>query len=299
MPAGCEADESYQDYILGTRDGVAKTPGLGRVYHRRSAGDHRPHRPRVRHGQAGGPLPRLRDAEAGLRRAGGPGRLCSGGHHRQRRHPRRMGGRHRPSGARRRALVDRFPGGRQSRQGRDPELPLDGGRRPGQGDGPRGRRRGGRPPRFGHQAHLGRGQQLPRQPARQRQPDGAHPRGREARRIPHRPGQLPDADRPVRRHPPPGLHPVRDVGRGGRLEVRGRGPPDAEGRRAALRNEKRLRHLRRDRREARRPATPTPRAATSAAGSPGRSTITGARGSRACRRSTSSKPRTPASIRCR
>ena len=150
--------------------------GLGRADHRGPAGDDRPHRPRIRDGQAGGPLPGIRDAEAGLRRAGGPGRLRPGGDHRQRRRPRRLGGRHRPPGAGRRAFVDRLSRGRQSRQGRDPELPLDGGRRPGQGHGPRRRRRGRRSSRHGHQAHLGRGQQLPRQPARQRQPDGAHSR---------------------------------------------------------------------------------------------------------------------------
>ncbi len=66
-----------------------------------------------------------------------------------------------------------------------------------------------------------------------------------------------------------------------------------------LRIDERLRHLRRGRRKARASAKPTPRAATSGAGSPGRSTIIGGRGSRAFRRSTSSRPRTPACIRCR
>ena len=214
MPPGCEAEESYEDYILGTRDGVAKTPGLGRADHRRSAGDDRPARPRVRDDQAGASSTRA----TGCR--GGPTASRSSG----------------PAASWRRSpATSAFPGGwaggiaLQAPDGGPswivfptgdnpvtaaiPSLPLDGGRPPGQGDG--ARRTASRAPTGSARTSSSSGPwpQLPRQPARQRQPDGAHPRGREARRVPRRPGQLPDADRPVRRPPPPGLHPVRDVGR--------------------------------------------------------------------------------------
>ena len=89
---------------------------LGRAHLRRPARDDRPHRPRIRHDQARRPLPGLRHAAPRLRRAGRPGRMRAGGDHRQRRRPRRLGQRHRPPGPRRRPLLARLPGRRQSRR---------------------------------------------------------------------------------------------------------------------------------------------------------------------------------------
>ncbi len=91
MPPGCEGEESYKDYILGTRDGLPKTPDLGRKNHGRSPGDDRPHRPGIRDEQTRRPLPGLRDAAAGLRRTAGPGGLRPGGDHRKRRDSRAAG----------------------------------------------------------------------------------------------------------------------------------------------------------------------------------------------------------------
>ncbi len=117
MPPGAEGEESYEDYILGTRDGVAKTPDWAEPITRRPARDDRPHRPRVRHDQARRPLPGLRHAAAGLRRAGRAGRLRAGGHHRQRRRSRRLGQRPRPPGARRRPVLDSSSPSARTRQG--------------------------------------------------------------------------------------------------------------------------------------------------------------------------------------
>ncbi len=82
-------------------------------------------------------------------------------------------------------------------------------------------------------------------------------------RVHRRAGQLPDVDRALRRRRPPRVHAVRDVGRGGRLEVRRRSAADAQARGAARRGEERLPHLRRHRGRGSASATRTPRGATS------------------------------------
>ncbi len=154
-----------------------KTPEWAEAIMRRPARDDRPPRPRIRHDQARRPLPGLRHAAAGLRRAGRPGRLRPG-----RASPATSAfpaagpaaSPSRPPTAGPLWLV--FPTGDEPGQGQDPELPLDRGGPPRQGAwAPADGVRGADEARHRHQVHLGRGLQLPRQPARQHQPDGPHP----------------------------------------------------------------------------------------------------------------------------
>ena len=177
MPPGAEGAESYKDYILGTRDGMPKTPDWAEPICGVPRRHDRPHRPRIRHDQAGRALPGLRHAAPRLRRAGRPGRLRPGRHHRQRRHPRRLGGRHRPPGARRRPGLDRLPDRRESGQGARSRpssgpRPSSAARTWTAADGVVGRGKA----RDEHQDDLRRRLQRPHQPARQHQPHGRDPR---------------------------------------------------------------------------------------------------------------------------
>ena len=131
MPPGCETEESYRDYLLGARDGVPKTPEwaepittVPRATIARLAREYATIGP-------GRPLSGLRDAAAGVRRAGRPGRLRPGGARGERRDPGRLGLGPREPGARRRPLLDRLPDGREPVRRGDPVLPLDRGGPPG------------------------------------------------------------------------------------------------------------------------------------------------------------------------
>ena len=244
---GAKGAESYADYILGTRDGSPKTPEWAEPITGVAARDDRPHRPRVRHDQARRALPGLRHAAPGLWRAGGARRLRAGGHHRQRRRSGRLGQRTGAAGARRRAALERLPDRHQPGQGLHPDLPLDRGR-------PARASSSGRRTACAASTRLDNDIKLIYAVASNALVNQHANINRTAKilrdetpgRVHRRPGQLPDADRAVRRHRAAGLHPVRDVGRGGRLEVRRRGHPDAEAGRAARRDEERLPDLRRD-----------------------------------------------------
>ncbi|MBK6406090.1 MAG: molybdopterin-dependent oxidoreductase [Holophagales bacterium] len=114
---------------------------VGRADHHRAARDDRPPRAGVRDVGPGRPLPGLRDAATGVRRAGRPGRLRPGGARGERRDPRRLGLGPREPGARRRPLLDRLPDRREPVRRGDPVLPLDRGGPEGPRDGGGGRRR--------------------------------------------------------------------------------------------------------------------------------------------------------------
>ncbi len=246
---GCEGDESYKDYILGTRDGVAKTPewaepitGVPRETIARIAREYATTKPAVLYQGYG--MQRRAYGEQVVRagcvlaaitgNVGVPGGWAGGIALQA------------PDGG---PFWIVFPDGRQSRQGRDPELPLDRGRPPGQGHGPRRRRR--RAP-IGSTRTSSSSTPSPPTPSSTSTPTstGRRASSRDETRVEFLVVQdnFLTPTGALRRHPPPGLHPVRDLGRRGRLEVRRRGHPDAEDRRAAWRDEERLPHLRRDRR---------------------------------------------------
>ena len=251
MPAGAEGAESYKDYLLGARDGVPKTPewaegicGVPRETIARIAREYATTKPGVLYQGYG--MQRRAYGEQAVRagcvlaaitgNVGVPGGWASGIALQA------------PDGG---PFWLVFPTGDNPVQAMIPSFlwteAVLRGKDMGEADGVRGAAKLD----DRHQVHLGRRLQRPRQPARQRQPDGPHPRRREKGRVPPRPGQLPDPDRAVRRHPASGLHAVRDLGARGRLEVRRRGPPHAQDRRAALRDEERLPHRLRDRGPAR------------------------------------------------
>ena len=238
---GPEAAESYTDYLLGTRDGVAKTPewaepitGVPRATIARIAREYATRKPGVLYQGYG--MQRRAYGEQVVRagcvlaaitgNVGVPGGWASGI------------GLQAPDGG---PLLERLPDRREPRQGHHPELPLDRGRLRGKemgaGDGVLGADRldttssssGPSPPTASSTS-------TPTSTGRRR----SSPTRRKVEFLVVQDNFLTPTAR-FADLAASGLHAVRDLGRGGRLEVRRRGAPDAEGGRAAGRGEERLR----------------------------------------------------------
>ncbi len=243
----------------------------------------------------GDALPGLRDAAARVRRAGRAGGLRAGRHHRQRRHPGRMGqrpGEH----ARRRLAVVRVPDGRRIRSPRASRCSC--GAKPcstARTMGPAARRHRRRSPRQRHQAHLRGRLQLPRQSARRHQ---SHRRD-SARRVARSSSSScrTSSSRPPRSSPTSCCRPARSSRPGasrtaGSTRRKCSSCPRSWSRRA---RRAATTAFARTSRNGSASARPSRRAATSAPGWNGVSTTIGRRGSPTCPRWTPSKPRTPAS----
>ncbi len=143
MPAGAEGLESYKDYLLGKYDGQPKTPEWAERITSVPRADHRAHCQGIRHAQAGGAVPGLRDAAACLRRAGGAGGLRAGGADRKPGAAGELGKRAGLAGAGWRAVLAGFPGGREPGKGQHPGVPVERGSAARQEHDRRGGRAGG------------------------------------------------------------------------------------------------------------------------------------------------------------
>ena len=174
MPEGCEGEESYEDYILGRRDGMPKTPewaepicGVPRATIRRIAREYATLKPAVLYQGYG--MQRRAFGEQPVRagcvlpaitgNVGIPGGWAGNG----------------TAGSGRRPFLECFPNRPQSGQGPDPQLSLVRSRTSRVNHDRERRRQGCRQAGERHQAYLGRCIQLPHQPARQHQPLGRNP----------------------------------------------------------------------------------------------------------------------------
>ena len=208
------ARRATRDYILGTRDGVPKTPAWAERDQRRCrattiariAREYATTKPGVLYQGYG--MQRRAYGEQVVRagcvlaaitgNVGVPGGWAGG-----------LGA----PGARRRAAVERLPDRRRTRSRRASRR-SSGPRRScaGTAAGRRARRARRANARQRHQAHLRRRVERAHQPARQHQPHREDPAGRVAGRVHRRPGQLPDAD--ARGSPTSSCRPARSSRRG-------------------------------------------------------------------------------------